>query len=1180
MIDAAFPSMRRQSFLSESSIWSGEMSGIRNVVYVGLCWLLVGAELSAQPTTDPVVLSPEVAEVAVSSEKIAELKKQAEGTAELSEDDQKRVEELTRQAQDDLQATTTIKQSIAEIEQKTKGVPEAQQQVERDLSKLAAAGEPALEGEATISELEVERNELQQKATDLEQQLTLPTVDPAARTTQRKSNRQFLIELPTRLEELENQLETPAPEGEPPAITALRQAALHVRNQLQQKRGEAAHAELALFDAEDAVKLPASRRELLTRQLNRIRKEIDLHVAEINTLRQREADARASEARIAAMQAEPLLEPVLKKNEQITTEETEIRRLHEAAQSSLADVEAQLTEVRDDYREISKLDKQQLGLSGAMGLRLRKLRGELPNIREHQQQRSTRLEILEDAEFKLYERRDDLNDIFNIEASANEIVAQSNLTGEQREQLQENAVTALRNQHDYLENVIGAYNRYTETLTMLDRQQGELIRESRDFQEFIDQRILWVRSHRPLSVSEVVEDRESAGTLFDINAWLTIGRAVLLDIPQQRSMYIGVGVLFGCLLLLHQRIGRRLREMSKLAKARGCVSMVPTIRALIYTIVISLVWPGLMWFFAWRLLNSPDPERIVLAAAVSLSQLAGIFALLEVVRQSLRSHGLCDAHFEWPLSTLRAVRTRLRKLMTLVLPLAAIIGLIHFHRGDGRHAAFERLFFIGTMVVLAWFAHSVLHPRSGAFRELRAMRSGGWLDRLDWAWYGVAILLPFLLAGLAATGYYYTAQELMLRSQITVFLVLGCFYGQALLQRWVMLRHRRLRLQQLRERHAALVAERANSDESGAPLPEVDPSDIDLTSISKQSGRLISTTLILSGMVGLWLIWSDVVPALRFLDRWPIGTTLVQVTEQVDENGTMVWKPREEVRTITIANLLMAAFVLTLTVTAARNIPGVLEMTVLPRLPIDRSTAYAVTALVRYSLVLIGIMIASRTVGIGWSKVQWLAAALTFGLGFGLQEIFANFVSGIIILFEQPVRVGDVVTIDGVSGVVNRIRIRATTIIDWDRKEYIVPNREFITGRLLNWTLSDTMNRVVINIGVAYGSDTSLVRETILEVAREHDNVLDDPAPLVTFESFGDSSLNFVLRAYLPNLDNRLQTIHDLHALINSRLAQQNIEIPFPQRDLHLRSTVHINEPSSNGHHHSPQTESVTSNED
>ena len=142
------------------------------------------------------------------------------------------------------------------------------------------------------------------------------------------------------------------------------------------------------------------------------------------------------------------------------------------------------------------------------------------------------------------------------------------------------------------------------------------------------------------------------------------------------------------------------------------------------------------------------------------------------------------------------------------------------------------------------------------------------------------------------------------------------------------------------------------------------------------------------------------------------------------------------------------------------------------RLPLDASIRYAITSLTSYGIVLLGLVIGCHCIGLRWSQIQWLATALTFGLAFGLQEIFANFVAGLIILFERPIRVGDVITVGDVTGVVSRIRIRATSITNWDRQEYVVPNKAFITGRLLNWTLSDKVNRIVINVGVAYGSDT------------------------------------------------------------------------------------------------------------
>jgi potassium efflux system protein len=193
-----------------------------------------------------------------------------------------------------------------------------------------------------------------------------------------------------------------------------------------------------------------------------------------------------------------------------------------------------------------------------------------------------------------------------------------------------------------------------------------------------------------------------------------------------------------------------------------------------------------------------------------------------------------------------------------------------------------------------------------------------------------------------------------------------------------------------------------------------------------------------------------------------------------------------------------------------------------------------------------------NTIGAQWSQLQWLVAALGVGIGFGLQEIVANFISGLIILFERPVRVGDIVTVGDTDGVVTKIRIRATTIRNWDRKELLVPNKEFVTGRLLNWSLSDQMTRIVIVVGAAYGSDVDKAHELMRAAAEENENVLDDPHPVVSFEGFGDNSLTLLLRAYIDDLDLRIPTITALHKAINQKFNEAGIVIAFPQRDLHL----------------------------
>ncbi len=200
--------------------------------------------------------------------------------------------------------------------------------------------------------------------------------------------------------------------------------------------------------------------------------------------------------------------------------------------------------------------------------------------------------------------------------------------------------------------------------------------------------------------------------------------------------------------------------------------------------------------------------------------------------------------------------------------------------------------------------------------------------------------------------------------------------------------------------------------------------------------------------------------------------------------------------------------------------------------------------------------LALQALGVSWSHVQWLVAALSVGLGFGLQEIFANFISGVIILVERPIRVGDTVTIGAVSGTVTRIRIRATTITDWDQKELVVPNKSFITGELINWSLSNPVTRLIVNVGIAYGSDTELALRLMMNAAQEHPKAMAEPESAVFFVGFGDSALNFEVRVFVKELSNRARTtiVHDLHLAIDRAFREHGVVIAFPQRDIHIKS--------------------------
>jgi potassium efflux system protein len=251
--------------------------------------------------------------------------------------------------------------------------------------------------------------------------------------------------------------------------------------------------------------------------------------------------------------------------------------------------------------------------------------------------------------------------------------------------------------------------------------------------------------------------------------------------------------------------------------------------------------------------------------------------------------------------------------------------------------------------------------------------------------------------------------------------------------------------------------------------------------------------------------------------------------------------------------VLQALVIAVVTYYAVRNLPGLLELAVLRSTSFEPGTRNAISTLGQYAVTGFGLVLLSNVLKLDWERFGWMAAALSVGLGFGLQEIVANFVCGIILLFEQPIRVGDVVTLDTTTGTVTAIHLRATTITNWDRQDFVVPNKNLITGTILNWTLNGSVNRIVLPVGVAYGTDTDHAQQILLDIADSHPAVLKDPKPIASVEQFADSSVNLMLRAYLAELGQRIGTTSELLTEIQKRFNAAGIEIPFPQQDLHLR---------------------------
>jgi small-conductance mechanosensitive channel len=257
----------------------------------------------------------------------------------------------------------------------------------------------------------------------------------------------------------------------------------------------------------------------------------------------------------------------------------------------------------------------------------------------------------------------------------------------------------------------------------------------------------------------------------------------------------------------------------------------------------------------------------------------------------------------------------------------------------------------------------------------------------------------------------------------------------------------------------------------------------------------------------------------------------------------------------TVGKLMLVLVLLVALVWGTGRFTSMVVDRVLARRGLDVGIAQAVGTMFRYAVVGLGTLVIIQSSGIDLSALTVLAGALGVGLGFGLQNVTSNFISGLIILFERPIKVGDRVEVGQVMGDVRRIAARATTVVTNDNIAIIVPNSDFITQRVTNWSHGSRLVRLKIPVGVSYASDPEVVRRVLLEVAEHHQGVMGDPKPDVMFTEFGDSSLNFELRVWTRDFTDKPTVLRrQLNFDIWQKFKSTGIEIPFPQRDLHIRS--------------------------
>ena len=693
-----------------------------------------------------------------------------------------------------------------------------------------------------------------------------------------------------------------------------------------------------------------------------------------------------------------------------------------------------------------------------------------------------------------------------------------------------------------LSELIKSLNNQLNLAINIELSQKQVQTISDELQQKLQQQSFWVKSNSPIDLAWFTKFPLSAGLqLEDI--------AKQFDFSNWRDNALPAGLLIALLTLMtitilrqKESIKQRLNQISNSMKTITTDSQWNTPYAIFLTIILCLpsTFMFLMVFILVTYICFQDPLTIWPWGL----KMAGYWLYFAFMMAMLRPNGIGYRHFDMPQKSNMLFLHILKRSVWVVGLLLNTSIFANSEMGvayDVIGQTMTIMVLVVTVFIIApgfrkaisTYQNSVEQDKSPRHVLLTLVRI-------------VLLLAPIALIGLIVMGYYYTSLVIIEHLISTYFAVTTWIIVRNVFYRIFTVSARRLAYRRLQEKREQLMAKRANeivnnTTEDDIPL-EIKQDAIAVSEVKNQMLKITDFVLWVGLFALLYWVWSDLITVAYYLK----GVTLWQQSTTTESGVVM--------ESITLLNLLVAVIIVVVTYVLIRNLSGLLETFVFSNLKLSQGTPYTITTLLTYLLVVLGASLAFSMLGMSWSKLQWLFTALSVGLGFGMQEIFGNFVSGIIILFERPVRVGDMVTIGNFNGTVSKIRIRATTLIDNDKKEVIVPNKAFITERVVNWALTNSMTRLVISIGVAYGSDLDLVKKLLLQAAEENDAVLRDPAPAAYFLSFGASTLDHELRVYVGQLSDRTRTIDTLNRRINQLFAENNIDIAFNQLDIFIKN--------------------------
>ncbi|MFB9865790.1 mechanosensitive channel MscK [Vreelandella sulfidaeris] len=1085
---------------------------------IGLFLLLIFSIATLNPAHAnlPANMVEQVPEQSELASRLAELEA-LEGPLTAAQESDKEALEAALEA---YQRLTSINERLIALEARVEEAPERLARLQRELNEAEEATQqlsvadlsdrPLDELEAMQTNAVIELQQLQSQLAEVNSQLL------SAQTLPERAQ-QSIAETLQRAESLRRQ------HDEREALLADRQLSALNDAKLIQLRIERALAEREVSFYQRELSANSRLRELAQQRRDVLMLQIDYQEQQLSMLqgvidRQRRL---ASEQAIAdAARDNPLIaagHPVVERAQQINqTLSLELLRATDRANSVVREnIEAQrqLEHVRQLQRSLNEQIEAIRG-SQLLSRILREQRKSLPPLAAP---RDLQDEIadLRLKQFDLVRQRDQLRKSEQLAATR---LAEAGL--EATPGLVDSLSQLYQSRRELVEQLEQAYGSLLSAAIELQLNQQQLISTTTELRKTIAEQLFWVANSRPLDVGWVrqlphnvmLEWREGEWRAILPNRWQGLSWEMLQGMP--------LIVLSLVLLGLRRQIKARLAKLHSQIGRLKSDTQLHTPKAVLLNALLALPGPLLLAGIGVGLQEAEG--TLANSVAPALLQLALSWAVVAWARRLLVADGVAERHFTWSPQYTSRLRQLLSGLGVALVPVIAIAAMA----GEMESPLALRPVALGLLaaglLAMSWWLMQLILAHIPIF--------GVRLFRLL---LGLAMAsVPLFLLGLVAMGYEYTALRLVARFAITLYILGLWIVVEATLVRSLAVAARRLAYRRALARRRAQVQEGA---EGGLEVVEEPP--LDMEQINSQSLRLSKLIVLIGFSALLYLVWADLLSVLGYLDN-------VSIWEVQD--GDLVNN------VLSISDVFTALLIVAITFIMARNLPGLLEVMVLSRLSLKQGSAYAISSLLSYTIVGTGVVMGLATLGVSWDKLQWLVAALSVGLGFGLQEIFANFISGLIILFERPIRIGDTITLGNLHGTVSRIRIRATTVTDFDRKEIIIPNKTFVTDQLINWSLSDNITRVVLTYGVAHGSDMAKVHQLLRQVADENPRVLTDPEPQVFCLSYGQHSLNFELRIFVNDLLDRLFASDEINCRVDKLFREAGVRVAFEQMDVWL----------------------------